>query len=133
MDEDEPMDGTVRRPPSDFFEDYKELMKKASTAEIIRRSGRQSIEVRVDIGERPDGCSREVWHELQAIHVNMGHPSNASLTRMLLRHGCRPEIIEYVQWIVCSICVELSLRSSDPQASSGKLEATAFRDVLAVD
>ena len=133
MDEDEPMDGTVRRPGSDFFGDHKELMKKASTAEMIRRSGRQSIEVRIDIGECPDGCPREVWHELQAIHVNMGHPSNASLTRMPLRHGCRPEIIEYVQQIACSICVELSRRSGDPQTSSGKLEATAFRDVLAVD
>ncbi len=56
MDEDEKTDGTVSRPGADFFEDYKSLMKKASTAEMIRRSGRQSIEIRVDIGERPDGC-----------------------------------------------------------------------------
>ncbi len=52
---------------------------------------------------------------------------------MLLRHGVRPEVIDFVQHIKCSICIELSRKPSEPQTSSGKLEATAFRDLVGVD
>ncbi len=130
MNEDANTDGSDE--PKNFFE-YKILMEKASTATLPRRSGRQPVEQRADIGERPDGCSKDVWEELGAIHINLGHPANSSLTRMLLRHGVRPEVIDFVQYIKCSICIELSRKPSEPQTSSGKREATAFHDLISVD
>ena len=54
------------------------------------------------------------------------------MTRMLVRHGCMPLVIEASRQIQCTICLELSRRSTEPQASA-HAGATQFRDVVLMD
>ncbi len=125
---------TAERPePENWFEQNEAAMQRAPTGKHARHTGRQPVEIRVDIGPRPEGCTKEVWHELANLHRGLGHPANTSLARMLARHGCRPEILEFVRMIECSICIELSRPQSKPLSGSQALRILAFRDMVAVD
>ena len=122
-----------RSSPESWLEQNQEDMRQAPTGKHARHTGRQPVEVRVDIGPRPEGCTKEVWHELADLHRGMGHPSNTSLSRMLARHGCRPEVLEFVRTIECSICIELSRPPTKPLSGGHMLRVIAFRDMVAVD
>ena len=52
---------------------------------------------------------------------------------MLARHGCRPEVIAVAWKIQCSICIELSRRSTDPQAFDLTAYDKKFREVILID
>ena len=115
-----------------WYQKVEDAMSRAPVAKVPRRTGRQAVELRRDIGPRPDGCTKEIWEELCSLHTGLGHPSNTAMQRMLTRHWCRPEVIEFARQIVCSVCIELSRPASKASASSSSEKCKAFRDVVAV-
>ena len=127
-DDDQP----ALRPP--HWLDYLDgkVVRKAPALHRPRRSGQQPREHRSDIGPKPNGCSDEVWDALERIHSGLGHPSNTSLVRMLARHGCKPEVIEYARQINCSVCAELSGKNIESQ-SAVRETPRSFGDLVLID
>ena len=116
-----------------WWQAHREEMLRAPTAKVPRRTGRQPVERRAGIGPRPEGCTKEVWQELERLHIGMGHVSNTGLCRMLARHGVRSEVLGFASQILCSVCIELSRPAADPQSGSASVVAKRFRDVVAID
>ena len=60
-----------------------------------------------DIGEKPEGITIAQWGVLRKLHLNLGHPTAASLKRRLRTYGVSQHVLDAVDSIACGRCQEL--------------------------
>ena len=60
-----------------------------------------------DIGVKPEGITMAQWGVLRKLHLNLGHPTAASLKRRLRTVGVSQHVLDAVDSIACRHCQEL--------------------------
>ena len=60
-----------------------------------------------DIGVKPEGITMAQWGVLRKLHLNLGHPTAASLKRRLRTYGVSQHVLDAVDSIACRHCQEL--------------------------
>ena len=60
-----------------------------------------------DIGVKPEGITMAQWGVLRKLHLNLGHPTAASLKRRLRTFGVSQHVLDAVDSIACRHCQEL--------------------------
>ncbi|CAE7236343.1 Faim2, partial [Symbiodinium sp. KB8] len=115
---------------------YHEALVSASTAGEGDRDHREPDEER-PLREGASGITfgkdvkNDVAITLRRLHQNLGHPSNADLTRHLRLAGASEEVLKGSRSLTCETCRRCSGPKSPKPASEPKL--LEFNDVVAVD
>ena len=60
-----------------------------------------------DIGVKPEPITMAQWGVLRKLHLNLGHPTAASLKRRLRTYGVSQHVLDAVDSIACRHCQEL--------------------------